>query len=368
MRERIGPQLSSVAGRARKLSMTFSVPAESSRLEIAPPTPAKRAGTLVSLLIPTRNRHALLAEALASVAAQSHAGHEVVIVDDASSPPVDAALIEASGVKRWRLLRNEESTGQARARELAELEAGGDFIVHLDDDDLLEPGFLARGLQAFDEQPGLGVVFFNVRGFGERAQAFDDNQHQALARVLRAAGRDGSAEFVSFDGTVFQALLRSVPLAFQRPMARREAWRVISSLRRAAYPQGHALRPPLRESEWAMYAAATQRVGLLTRSLYLQRCSGQGYFSVDSQKAAAERAILEIMESMGSLSERGGALGGWRDEIRTALARTHFDRAYGDFHLGKSGDARRHLWRAISLEPRFAYLRFAVRMLLPPRR
>jgi glycosyltransferase involved in cell wall biosynthesis len=316
-------------------------------------------------LIPSRNRPALLAEALASVADQTHADHEVIVVDDASAPAVDASVFDAAGVHRFKLLRNDQPTGQARARELAEAAASGQFVVHLDDDDLLAPDALARGVAAFQCDAGLDVLFFNVRGFGERAVFFNRNQGEALARVLRSAGGAGESDLVIFGPAIFEALLRSVPLAFQRPMARRQVWRAVSALRRRAYPDGHPLRPPLRESEWGLYAAATQKVGLLTSPLYLQRCSGQGYFSVDTQREAAERAIIEVMEGLGTLAQKDQALSSWRNDIRRAVARTHFDRAYGDFHRGSRRSAHRHLMRALAFDTRFAYLRFAVRMLLP---
>lgn len=320
---------------------------------------------LVSVLVPSRNRPDLLREALVSVAAQTHCDHEVIVIDDASSPSVDESVIRAAGLHRFKLLRNDRALGATGARERAEALASGDFIVHLDDDDLLAPDALARGVVTFAQHPDLDILFFNVRGFGERGEQFDRSQGEALARVLQVAGFPGGSDLIQLGPAIFPALLRSVPLAFQRPMARRQAWRAVSALRRRAYPDGHPLRPPLRDSEWALYAAASTRIGLLMNPLYLQRCSGQGYFSVDSQREKADRAIIEVMESLGALACADRRLTGWRDEVRRAVARTHFDRAYGDFYRGSRLSAQRHLLRALSFDVRFAYLRFALRMLLP---
>jgi glycosyltransferase involved in cell wall biosynthesis len=320
----------------------------------------------VSVLVPTRNRPALLAQALGSVAAQTHPDRDIVVIDDGSTPPVDPAMLRRAAGQSVTLLRNETSLGQASSRERGETAATGDYVFHLDDDDLLAPTLLATGAAVLDDEPDVGIVFFNVQGFGSGGAAFDANQAQALDRVLQQAqGSRVRPGVIVFDESVFPALLRTVPMAFQRPMARRAAWQHVTRLRRLAYGNDHALPPPLRESEWTLYSAATQHVALVTEPLYLQRCEGQGFFSVASQRDAADRALIEVFEHLYALSRTHPALTAWQRDIRRATASCHFDRAYACFHGGSRPGAARHWLRALALQPSAAHVRFGLRMLLP---
>ncbi len=71
----------------------------------------------VSVIIPTHNRAALLGEAVASVRAQTYTDWEIVIVDDGSEPPVDAAALHAELGERIRLVRNQQPMRLAYARD-----------------------------------------------------------------------------------------------------------------------------------------------------------------------------------------------------------------------------------------------------------
>ena len=107
-----------------------------------PPAPpdsgADRRRDLVSVVIPTRNRWALLARALASVLGQQGAELEVVIVDEGSTDETPARLAALTD-ERVRVLRNDSPTGVANARNRGIEAAGGDWVAFLDDDDFWAP-------------------------------------------------------------------------------------------------------------------------------------------------------------------------------------------------------------------------------------
>ena len=71
-----------------------------------------RAG--VSVIIPSHNRPALLQEALSSVLDQTVLPAEIIIVDDASTPPISLPA-SRNGVS-LRLLRHEQKRGGAAAK------------------------------------------------------------------------------------------------------------------------------------------------------------------------------------------------------------------------------------------------------------
>jgi glycosyltransferase involved in cell wall biosynthesis len=103
---------------------------------------------LVSVIVPTRDRPALLAEALASLAAQTLSDFECLVVDDGGTHgvalPADA---------RFRLVRRDWSGGAAAARNTGIAEARGRYVAFLDDDDRYLPERLALGLEAASRAP-----------------------------------------------------------------------------------------------------------------------------------------------------------------------------------------------------------------------
>ena len=94
-----------------------------------------------SVIIPAHNRHESLQRAVASAAAELDAGDEVVVVDDASSPPINAAALSA-GPASLRLVRCDTNGGAARARNVGVAAARCEFIAFLDSDDTWLPGKL----------------------------------------------------------------------------------------------------------------------------------------------------------------------------------------------------------------------------------
>ena len=101
----------------------------------------------VSVIVPTRNRSALLAMTLRSVLRQRDVDLEVIVVDDASTddtPRVLAALTDT----RVRVIRHAMPSGVAAARNHAAAETQADWLAFIDDDDLWAPEKLLCQLQA----------------------------------------------------------------------------------------------------------------------------------------------------------------------------------------------------------------------------
>jgi len=91
---------------------------------------------LVSILIRTVDRPAMLREALESCANQTYSNFEVVVIED--GPERSRKLVESFGDRlRVRYRATGRRTGRAHAGNLALAEARGEWINFLDDDDLL---------------------------------------------------------------------------------------------------------------------------------------------------------------------------------------------------------------------------------------
>jgi glycosyltransferase involved in cell wall biosynthesis len=104
----------------------------------------------VSVIVPTRNRSALLATTLRTVLRQQDVQLEVIVVDEASTDDTPAVL-RAFADARVRIIRHEMPKGVSSARNHGAAEARGDWLAFLDDDDLWAPDKLVRQLQAAQE-------------------------------------------------------------------------------------------------------------------------------------------------------------------------------------------------------------------------
>jgi glycosyltransferase involved in cell wall biosynthesis len=100
---------------------------------------------LVSIVIPTHNRHTLAARAIESALAQSYRNIEIHVVDDGSDPPF---VPNAPGVK---LTRHEVALGVCAARNAGLAAARGELVTFLDDDDMLDPSMIEKSVAALNE-------------------------------------------------------------------------------------------------------------------------------------------------------------------------------------------------------------------------
>ena len=101
----------------------------------------------VTVVIPTRDRPALLALTLRSVLAQNQADMQVVLVDDGDGSET-AALVDACADPRLHLVRNTGPRGASAARNVGVSLARSEWVAFCDDDDLWAPGKLAAQLAA----------------------------------------------------------------------------------------------------------------------------------------------------------------------------------------------------------------------------
>ncbi len=101
----------------------------------------------VSVILPTRNRRALLEMTLRSVLCQQEVDLEVIVVDEASTDSTPALLGTVTD-PRVHVIRNDAPRGVSSARNQAAAVAGGEWLAFIDDDDLWAPDKLVRQLQA----------------------------------------------------------------------------------------------------------------------------------------------------------------------------------------------------------------------------
>jgi hypothetical protein len=133
----------------------------------------------VEIVIPTRDRCALLREAVASIQRQTIDDWALVVVDDASTDETPEWLASlATQDERVRTVRLESHSERATARNRGLELVTGQFVLFLDDDDRLTPRALEQLVNALGAHPDA------VEAIGARI-AFDENGHRRRAHHVR---------------------------------------------------------------------------------------------------------------------------------------------------------------------------------------
>ncbi len=115
--------------------------------------------TAASVIIPTKNRAALIKRFLPSLAEQNVAEpYEIIVVDNGSTDSTAAVVNEA--VARWPHIRmiSEQISGSARALHSGALAAHSPILIFVDDDMRAVPDLVAHHLQAHRDNPGSCIL------------------------------------------------------------------------------------------------------------------------------------------------------------------------------------------------------------------
>jgi Glycosyl transferase family 2 len=111
----------------------------------------------ISVVTPTHNRPDQLRRAIASVRAQTHDSWEMIVVDDGGELDTAGVVAEAAE-PRIRHSRIDKS-GVCAARNRALSLATGSIVAYLDDDNVMDPGWLQAVAWTFAERPDIDVVY-----------------------------------------------------------------------------------------------------------------------------------------------------------------------------------------------------------------
>ncbi len=148
--------------------------------------------SLVSVVIPTRNRARLLSRAVQSVLTQSHSRLELIIVDDNSKDDTPQ-VVQSFRDERIQYIRHEVTRGPGPARNAGVAASQGQFVAFLDDDDEFLPGKLEAQMDAFSKSVGgVGVVLGHV-----------EVKRNGTLLPLTYDGREGSIFLHVLSGNMF---------------------------------------------------------------------------------------------------------------------------------------------------------------------
>lgn len=119
----------------------------------------------VSVIMPTHNRAHLIGESIASALRQSLPPAEIIVVDDGSSDHTFDVVREFAG--SVTCLR-QANAGKSAALNRGIAAARGDYLLVLDDDDLLPPDALAAHVAALEGETGAGFSWGRFARFSGR--------------------------------------------------------------------------------------------------------------------------------------------------------------------------------------------------------
>jgi glycosyltransferase involved in cell wall biosynthesis len=123
-----------------------------------------RKTALVSVVVPTYNRAAVLGRALASVRSQEVHELEVIVVDDGSTDETqELVCVEA---RRWPkgqvICVHQRNQGPSKARNVGIARARGKYIAFLDSDDVWLQGSLWKRVSFLERNPQFAMVLTDM--------------------------------------------------------------------------------------------------------------------------------------------------------------------------------------------------------------
>lgn len=123
----------------------------------------------VSVIIPTLgNRPEMLAEAIASIKAQTVPVHEILVMDQ----------------------KDDAYGNQARRINGGVMKSTGDAYVFMGDDDQLMPDFVSRMTEELEKDPNLGIVTSRFEVFGEEEGVHGPNAFPLCSTLVRRTAYD----------------------------------------------------------------------------------------------------------------------------------------------------------------------------------
>jgi glycosyltransferase involved in cell wall biosynthesis len=129
---------------------------------------SRRPEPRVAVIVPCFNDGSFVREALESVAEEEAV--ELVVIDDASTDPATAAVLDGLSRDGVRVVRHEGNQGLSAARMTGLRATSAPFVFPLDSDDLVARGALSVLADVLESNPAAAAAFANYEEFGARSR------------------------------------------------------------------------------------------------------------------------------------------------------------------------------------------------------
>jgi glycosyltransferase involved in cell wall biosynthesis len=145
---------------------------------------------LVSAVIPTFNRKAMVSRAIESVLGQSYANFELFVIDDGSSDGTEESIRKYRDDDRFHYFY-QENKGQSAARNFGIGKSKGEFIALLDSDNYWLKDKLKKQIEFLDGRKDIDILYSEIVPIDERGEILPKRSCQRfsgniLGNLLRA--------------------------------------------------------------------------------------------------------------------------------------------------------------------------------------
>lgn len=271
----------------------------------------------VSVLLRTKDRPGLLAEALGSLRAQTFADFETVLVNDGA--PLPAGLLDPAPGRGIREVSPPPPGGRTRSLNAGLAAARGTYVAYLDDDDLYLPAHLDTLVRFLDGSDEYRAAYTSVR---QIEQVLGDDGRYRDGREITVYGRPFDAARLLYKndipliGLAHRRALAEEVGGFDETFEQFEDWDFL--IRLSARTRFHHL-----PSVTAVYRLRNDASNV-TAALPWHSAEAQTVRRRLFEKHAARRSISTELAVIDSLESDTYAL---RDAAAEARARSEADRA-----------------------------------------
>jgi glycosyltransferase involved in cell wall biosynthesis len=143
----------------------------------------KKAGPVVSVLIPTFNRPQYLYEALASALHQSYRNLQVVVINDGGKDVSD--IVNSFCDPRLTFINRKDNRGKAYSLNEALNRAEGKYIAYLDDDDLYYPNHIETLVNALEQETECQAAYTDF--YKSYCKVSSDGSRKVLSKVVEVS-------------------------------------------------------------------------------------------------------------------------------------------------------------------------------------
>ena len=200
---------------------------------------------MVSVIIPTYNREAVIGRAIESVLKQTYPHFELLIIDDGSTDQTKQ-VVEQIADERMRYIMLEENGGVAHARNVGIAEAQYDYIAFLDSDDEWMPKKLELQMKKLlDPSAGFGAVYCRMGGDDRAGNPYICPPYEAERSIL--------------EGKLFPMMLIHNLIGTPTVLVRRECIEKVGGFKESL--------TSLEDWEWILRIAKEYRIGFVDELL-----------------------------------------------------------------------------------------------------
>jgi len=163
----------------------------------------KKAGPIVTVLVPTFNRRRYLAGALDSVVRQSYQNLQIIVINDGGEDVSD--IVNSFGDERLIFIDRKENRGKAFSLNEALARAEGKYVAYLDDDDLYYTNHIETLVNALENESNCQVAYSDL--YKVYCKVCLDGSKQVLSKVVEFCRDFDRFVILYFNQTVHQSLM-----------------------------------------------------------------------------------------------------------------------------------------------------------------